>query len=54
METQPVSPTEAGDNPVQIVEVISEATKTIIDNIYNLFEGFTEYADDEQENPSFI
>jgi len=54
METQPVTSTEAGDNPVQIVEVISDATKVIMDNIYNLFEGFTEYVDDEQENPSFI
>jgi len=54
METQPVAPTEAGDNPVQIVEVISGVANTIIENIYNLFEGFNEYADDEQENPSFI
>lgn len=54
METQPVTLTEAGDSPSQIVEVINDTTDKILENIYNFFDGFNEYADDEQEVPRFI
>ena len=54
METQPVTVTEAGDSPSQIVEVINDTTDKILENIYNFFDGINEYADDEQEVPRFI
>ena len=37
-----------------IIEVISDTTNRLIDNIYALYEEFSEYEDEDEDTPQFI